>query len=1113
MDINELETYRLADAVKFNKTLNPKLWGSNEQLLPPVRDRLLAIADDFREFLGISDLEVKDITISGSNAAYTYTEHSDIDLHLVVDLPRADASEVYRELFDAKKYQYNDQHNFTIGVHEVELYVQNANDEHVSQGIYSVINNDWVRVPRRSRPDVDDISVRSKYQDLAQRVQQAIQSGDLTHMDALAQKINNMRKTGLATTGEFGPENLAFKVLRNNGTLQQLRTARQQAKSQAMSLSERKKKKAGKKTRWGQFGGLWFPGYHNIGQPNADTDTVTPADIGGESVKESVDIKSAVKAFAEFCSRQLSLDQTPALRIKRDPAWSERNGTFGQYNPDANTITLSTAGRHPVDIMRTLAHELVHSRQNNTDALPAGAGATGSKWEDQANAVAGQIMRAFAKKHPEYFDRESVTESSGYIPVNKKEAGDPRYSMAVTADIQPGEPRRQAAKLGFKTDAAGRPPVAKTNGLVESLTQRLQAIKEGRETLDEQELEEVAMSPGALRQFASSSAAAGMQAGFEAELVFRGLGGSDDEEMEPDYDMDRVVNSIDDVIDFFNEGPYSELGGIDETRIRDELLEEFFEWNSDRVADAWNQEGLEYLSDYIKDNDEFDQEAAEEQARESLGPDATEDAIAQDVQEQFDEFVSDVYNEGFDSRIYERAREQYEDEQRDEFDMEYAWLNDQDYSMSDMQDRFRLQWPYLMGGPDAGYNEANAERLADDMAEKLGVTTVASGGYHQARRDNERWIFEPDSSLDPDDSEDLAIEIVSPPMPLQDALEILPKFFAWAAENGAYANKTTGFHMSVSMPDHSEQQLDYVKLALFLGDEYVLKQFGRSANTYAASAVDKIRNRITADNATDVLTNMRKQLNQFASRALADPSGFGKYVSINPKGKYIEFRSAGGGDYFNDIDRIQNTLMRYARATAAAMDPAAEKQEYAKKLYKLLTAQAGDQKQNQDTVWLFSRYAAGELPKSALLSFVRQAQQVRTSKKAPAVRLPPDVDSGNYEIYGQNSGNRILRFQADSDDAALAVLAAWKQQASPATFGTPEPVKLRVVQPDNQQGSVDTGTLYPFMVTYSIGGGARSNYRVDAATANQARIIFVTRASAANLDMPSVVIHGVEQLS
>jgi hypothetical protein len=119
-------------------------------------------AEDFKEFLGLSDLEVKDITVSGSNAAYSYTPHSDVDLHLVVDNPRADISEVYRELFDAKKYQYNDQHDFKIGGYNVELYVQNANDPHHSQGIYSLLNNDWVRVPSRKKPTVNDKNAVNK---------------------------------------------------------------------------------------------------------------------------------------------------------------------------------------------------------------------------------------------------------------------------------------------------------------------------------------------------------------------------------------------------------------------------------------------------------------------------------------------------------------------------------------------------------------------------------------------------------------------------------------------------------------------------------------------------------------------------------------------------------------------------------------------------------------------------------------------------------------------------------------------------------------------------------------------------------------------------------------
>jgi hypothetical protein len=259
MDINELESFKLSDAVKFNKTLNPRLWGRDEHLLPEVREKLMAIADDFREFLGVDGLNVKDITVSGSNAAYTYTPHSDVDLHLVVTMPEGKDSDIYRELFDAKKYQYNDQHNYKIGGYDVELYVQDADQVHHSQGIYSVLNNDWVSVPRRRRPEVDDMSVRSKFEDIGHRIEQAIASGDPAQLEAIAAKVKNMRQAGLDTTGEFGPENLAFKALRTQGLLDQLRTARNAVKDQELSLQERKKKKKSR-VRYG-FVGYWAPGF------------------------------------------------------------------------------------------------------------------------------------------------------------------------------------------------------------------------------------------------------------------------------------------------------------------------------------------------------------------------------------------------------------------------------------------------------------------------------------------------------------------------------------------------------------------------------------------------------------------------------------------------------------------------------------------------------------------------------------------------------------------------------------------------------------------------------------------------------------------------------------
>lgn len=54
---------------------------------------------------------------------------------------------------------------------------------------------------------------------------------------------------------------------------------------------------------------------------------------------------------------------------------------------------------------------------------------------------------------------DTIVENGGYVPVNSKEARDPRFKMALSVDIKPGEIKRQAAKMGMTTDAAGRPPL------------------------------------------------------------------------------------------------------------------------------------------------------------------------------------------------------------------------------------------------------------------------------------------------------------------------------------------------------------------------------------------------------------------------------------------------------------------------------------------------------------------------------------------------------------------------------------------------------------------------------------------------------------------------------
>ena len=65
-------------------------------------------------------------------------------------------------------------------------------------------------------------------------------------------------------------------------------------------------------------------------------------------------------------------------------------------------------------------------------------------------------MRDYAEAHPDLFDKDAVSESSGYIPT-KSQARDPRFNMALTVDVKPGQTGKEANKLALQTDAQGKP--------------------------------------------------------------------------------------------------------------------------------------------------------------------------------------------------------------------------------------------------------------------------------------------------------------------------------------------------------------------------------------------------------------------------------------------------------------------------------------------------------------------------------------------------------------------------------------------------------------------------------------------------------------------------------
>jgi len=573
--------------------------------------------------------------------------------------------------------------------------------------------------------------------------------------------------------------------------------------------------------------------------------------------------------------------------------------------------------------------------------------------------------------------------------------------------------------------------------------------------LDEQVLAEINMSPSSLKQLASQINA---RAGMEFEMIVPNAENNEGGDMEPDYDEDQRTRSFSDIEEFFNDGDYN--GRNEVRRLIEQLQERYYEWETEKIDSDWGSDGEDYLRDWINNNEWIEEDKIREHlesqgldeeavdAAMSAGNSAPRYSKLSDQQaareadeaydhymeakaaadEEFEELVTSEWeNQG---NMYDSALDEYREENQGSRD-EGDFLEDERLRyMSDIANEFDITWPYWTS-PYGG--EVSAEQVASDFADAIGRSVKASGAYHSgsvARPDasNSHYVVEPDGSLDPDDSGDGGLEFVSPALPVAELLSDLDKVAKWAGRYGCYTNQSTGLHINVSVEGWSGDmdKLDYVKLALLLGDNYILDKFGRAGNTYCKSAMNEIKSRVgqRPEDADALLQKMKSGLNSLASKAIH--SGVtSKYTSINTKSGYIEFRSPGGDwlqAYADDPGSITNTLLRFVVALDAAVDPEKYKQEYLKKLYAILQP-----KTHNDTLAYFAQYAAGQMPKQALKSFVRQAQLERKSKKAGASAYTtiPSTGDQKYEIQRVADSEIVGQFNAATDSDANIVARQW----------------------------------------------------------------------------------------
>jgi predicted nucleotidyltransferase len=229
----------------YSDELNPDIWSrevvkgkSQWTLDESVREKLLEIGEDFfskfKEIFG--EREYEDIILTGSLANYNYTEYSDFDVHVIMNLKGIDDEhpEILNEAVQGIRFRWNLRHDIKIKGYDVELFLQSLDDPDASTATYSLTKNIWIKNPKYDVPYVDEIELERKYLSYVYDIDQLetrllhgskipSNAKDLYKRAKLVkEKIQKMRNETLRKEGEFSIGNLTFKKLRNTGYIEKI---------------------------------------------------------------------------------------------------------------------------------------------------------------------------------------------------------------------------------------------------------------------------------------------------------------------------------------------------------------------------------------------------------------------------------------------------------------------------------------------------------------------------------------------------------------------------------------------------------------------------------------------------------------------------------------------------------------------------------------------------------------------------------------------------------------------------------------------------------------------------------------------------------------------------
>ena len=432
-----------------------------------------------------------------------------------------------------------------------------------------------------------------------------------------------------------------------------------------------------------------------------------------------------------------------------------------------------------------------------------------------------------------------------------------------------------------------------------------------------------------------------IKCGFEAETVWNDVSNSDNDE---DWLDDENWYNIEDYV-YEQEGSRS-VEAVQES-YREWMYDKAYEYESDiiqrMVSDR--KEDEDFIDDFV--NDKLDMDEVEEYKEEflaSMSDDQLEEFEDWDLQAFARQYAEEVKEDELIEWLEESIRDNGEamEEAVEQAEEEYpidTWASDEHGSWVSALSSLDIYLHNPNSG--GGVEEVAAEltRWADKSSE---FKEVEAGEYHSGYgADQTYWRVEDDSSIEADSG--TGAELISPVYDSpRDMLHEMKSMFEWMSGEGVETNRSCGLHVTMSLNSETPQEVNKVKLAVLLGDKYLLSTFGRSSNSYAKSQYDNLKK------AAEKLKSNPEDMKSIEGieRIISSGISTGKFSSINFKtdkdgttgNNLIEFRIGGGDDYHTNFDIAAKAVIRYAATMSSAYSDQTHNTDYAKALFKLINS-------------------------------------------------------------------------------------------------------------------------------------------------------------------------------